>query len=72
MGEAMGDVRQWLDQIGLPQCAEVFEREQIDLVAARDLSDADLKELGLPLGCVHIKLLSRFSAGATRMPSGVW
>jgi len=46
----MGDIRQCSDQIGLPQCAELFEREQIDLLAARNLSDADLKELGLPLG----------------------
>jgi len=46
----MGDVRQWLDRLGLPQYAELFDREQIDLAAARDLSYADSKELGLPIG----------------------
>jgi class 3 adenylate cyclase/tetratricopeptide (TPR) repeat protein len=54
----MQTVRQWLEQIGLPQYAEVFERNQIDLALANDLTDQDLRELGVqPLG--HRKLLLR-------------
>ncbi|MGB0506700.1 MAG: AAA family ATPase, partial [Pikeienuella sp.] len=45
-----GDVRQWLAQQGLAQIAGVFEREQIDWEALFVLSEADLKDLGLPIG----------------------
>lgn len=45
-----GDVRQWLAQNGLTQVAGVFEREQIDWEALFVLSEADLKDLGLPIG----------------------
>ena len=57
----MRDVRQWLSQYGLAQLAEVFEREQIDLDAARTLTDVDIKELGLPLG-VRSKLRAAIQA----------
>ncbi len=46
----MNDIKIWLHSLGLDQFAEIFVREQIDLEAARTLSDSDLKELGLPLG----------------------
>jgi len=46
----MSDIRQWLHQNGLHQFAEVFEREQIDLEALRVLTEANLKDLGLPMG----------------------
>jgi class 3 adenylate cyclase len=54
----MQTVRQWLEQLGLPQYAEAFERNQIDLALANDLTDQDLRELDVqPLG--HRKLLLR-------------
>ncbi len=46
----MNPVYEWLRSLGLEQWAEVFEREQIDLDAARQLTDSELKELGLPIG----------------------
>jgi len=46
----VNDVRQWLASLGLERFAEVFEREQITHDNLRDLTDVDLKELGLPLG----------------------
>ena len=46
----MGTIRQWLAGIGLEQFAEAFEREQIDPDSARYLTEANLKELGLPMG----------------------
>ena len=46
----MGDIRHWLTGIGLEQYAEVFEREEIDPASVRYLSDANLKDLGLPMG----------------------
>ena len=46
----MGTIQQWLAGIGLEQYAEAFEREQIDPDSARYLTEANLKDLGLPMG----------------------
>ena len=53
----MPDIRAWLGELGLGQYAEAFEAEQIDLDAARHLSDDVLKDLGLPTG-PRLKLLA--------------
>ena len=41
----MQTVRQWLEQLGLPQYAEVFERNAVDLNIAKDLTQQDLRDL---------------------------
>ena len=47
----MNRMGKWLDAIGLGVHAALFEREQIDLDAARHLTEQHLKEMGLlPLG----------------------
>ena len=46
----MGGIREWLEQRGLGEFAQAFESERVDLEALPELTDADLKELGLPLG----------------------
>jgi class 3 adenylate cyclase/tetratricopeptide (TPR) repeat protein len=46
----MGTIRQWLAGIGLEQYAQAFEREQIDADSAPYLTEANLKDLGLPMG----------------------
>ncbi len=46
----MGTIRQWLAGIGFEQYVEAFEREQIDADSAPYLTDANLKDLGLPMG----------------------
>jgi len=46
----VSEVRDWLNGLGLVEYADAFERERIDLAAVRTLSDADLRELGLPMG----------------------
>ncbi len=46
----MSGIREWLKALGLEEYVELFERERIDLSTVRYLSDADLRELGLPLG----------------------
>ena len=47
----MQTVRQWLEQLGLPQYAEVFERNAVDLDLACELTDEDLEKVGVhPLG----------------------
>ncbi len=58
----MRTTRQWLEELGLLQYADVFERNRISLEIARDLTDADLRELGVEaLG--HRKLLLKAVAG---------
>jgi class 3 adenylate cyclase/tetratricopeptide (TPR) repeat protein len=46
----MSDIRDWLAGLGLAAHAAAFEAEEVDLETLRALDDADLKELGLPLG----------------------
>jgi class 3 adenylate cyclase len=51
------ELRCWLEQIGLAQHAETFAANDIDLDVLPELSDEDLKELGLSLG--HRRRLQR-------------
>jgi class 3 adenylate cyclase/tetratricopeptide (TPR) repeat protein len=43
----MQTVRQWLAQLGLPQYAEVFERNAVDLELLCELTDEDLEKVGV-------------------------
>lgn len=53
----MNDVRSWLTAIGLESYAEAFERHRIGLHDLDDLTDEDLRELGVAIG--HRKLFLR-------------
>ena len=46
----MSEIRDWLEGQGLGDHAEAFEAEQIDLDALPDITEADLKDMGLPIG----------------------
>ena len=46
----MSEIRLWLEGLGLGQYAEAFEAEQIDFEALSEVTEADLKEMGLPIG----------------------
>ena len=46
----VGDIGQWLENLGLGEWIEAFLENQVDLDAARDLTEADLRELGIPMG----------------------
>jgi class 3 adenylate cyclase len=58
------DLRLWLAKIGLEQHAEIFATNDIDLDLLPELSDEDLKELGLSLG--HRRRLLRALAERPR------
>ena len=45
-----GDIDQWLENLGLGEWIEAFLENRVDLDAARDLTEADLRELGIPMG----------------------
>jgi len=40
----------WLSELGLGRYATVFAEQRVDFDVLASLTDADLKELGLPLG----------------------
>ena len=46
----MDEIRDWLRSLDLEAYADAFERERMDLGTVHTLSDADLRELGLPMG----------------------
>jgi class 3 adenylate cyclase len=50
MTEAPGAIRGWLEGLGLGQHAEAFEAQEIDLEAVADVTEGDLKEMGVPIG----------------------
>jgi predicted ATPase/class 3 adenylate cyclase len=46
----MHDIRRWLTDLGLERFAELFEREELTSANLPELTEDDLKDLGLPLG----------------------
>jgi hypothetical protein len=48
--EPMSDIRQWLTDLGLERFGDAFEREELTPANLPELSDDELKDLGLPLG----------------------
>lgn len=44
------DIREWLENLGLGKYVEAFAENEIDFDVLPHLGEADLKELGLPLG----------------------
>ena len=55
------DIRQWLEELGLGKYAGTFVEHEVDLEVLPELSDADLKDLGIPLG-PRKKLLKAIAA----------
>ena len=53
----MGEVDLWLSGLGLGRYSRLFSEHEIDARALRELTDADLRELGLPIG--HRKRILR-------------
>jgi class 3 adenylate cyclase len=50
MGSAMKDITEWLASIGLSEYAQRFAGNAIDLSVIRDVTEQDLRELGVLLG----------------------
>ncbi|MEP4785527.1 MAG: adenylate/guanylate cyclase domain-containing protein, partial [Erythrobacter sp.] len=70
----MQDVQSWLAELGLEKYAEAFAEAEVTFSNLPDLTDDDLKELGLPLGprrtfSAAIKRLE--SAAATPAPDSL-
>ncbi len=61
------DIGQWLDGLGLAKYTSVFAEQEIGLRDARELTEADLKEMGLPIG-PRRRLLRAIGALAAQTP----
>ncbi len=48
--QGLGDIDDWLRALGLGRYARLFSEHEIDAEALRELTDADLRELSIPLG----------------------
>jgi class 3 adenylate cyclase len=46
----MTSIREWLGGLGLDRHADAFEAQEIDLEALPEITDEDLKDMGLPIG----------------------
>ena len=46
----MQQIADWLEKLGMSEYAERFAENDIDISVLRDLTDQDLKELGVSLG----------------------
>ena len=60
----MSGVTEWLRSIGLSEYAQVFAENGVDLAVIGDLTDQDLKDLGVLLG--HRRKMLRAIASVTR------
>ncbi len=49
----MIDIAAWLEQLGLAKYAPIFSENEGELAELSELSEDDLKEIGLPLGPRH-------------------
>ena len=49
-GAAMQQIADWLEKLGMSEYAERFAESDVDTSVLRDLTDQDLKELGVSLG----------------------
>src|SRR5258708_35155115 len=48
--ETEGGLKRWLEGVGLGHYTDLFAQHRLDLDVMGDLTEADLAELGLPLG----------------------
>ena len=46
----MQEIAEWLDKLGMPEYAQRFAENEIDVSVLRHLTDQDLEEIGVLLG----------------------
>src|SRR4030081_1415682 len=70
MGFAMTGIAEWLASIGLGEYAQRFGENAIDLSVVRDLTEQDLKDLGILLGHRRklLRAISELQGDVARLP----
>lgn len=64
----MGDVAQWLEELGLAKYADAFARHEIDFDALPHLTEGMLEQLGLPIG-PRAKVLAALARLKSTLPA---
>ena len=69
-GEAAVNIESWLEDLGLQRYAQTFRDQEVDLDILGDPTEADLKQLGVPLGHRKklLKAIARLAEPATASP----
>ena len=65
----MQQIADWLEKLGMSEYAERFAESDIDTSVLRDLTDQDLKELGVSLG--HRRKMLACDCGACQCRSDI-
>jgi hypothetical protein len=67
---AMQGIAEWLASIGLEEYAQRFAENAIDLSVVRDLTELDLKDLGVPVGHRHkmLRAITQLNEAAVVKP----
>ena len=67
----MNRLNEWLGSIGLSEYLPLFQEHAIDLSVVPDLSEADLKDIGIPLGHRRklLRAITELTSGAVAEPS---
>src|ERR1700674_5501828 len=65
----MQDLAQWLEELGMSEYAQRFAENGVDLSVLPDLTDQDLKDLGVILG--HRRKMLRAIAALGSTPAAV-
>ncbi len=60
----MGEIGDWLENLGLGEYSQIFESQKIDLETLPYLTEDDLKEMALPIG-PRRKILVAISKGTS-------
>ena len=66
----MRTVADWLTEIGLPQYAELFARNEVGFDVLADLTEPDLSQLGIPLGSRKRLIKAIAALGAATSAAG--
>src|SRR4029453_13923206 len=66
--DRMSELSKWLNANGLDTLLEVLEKQQIDLDILPDLTESDLKDLGIALGPRRRLLKAIHTIGAAAQP----
>jgi class 3 adenylate cyclase/predicted ATPase len=67
----MQQIADWLKKLGMSEYAELFAENRIDFSVLRDLTDQDLKDLGVALGDRRkmLRAIGEFSAASLAAPA---
>jgi class 3 adenylate cyclase/predicted ATPase len=67
----MRQVAEWLEELGMSEYAQCFAENRIDFSVLRDLTDQDLKELGIVVGDRRkiLRAISKLDAGSLAAPA---